>query len=206
MSFFKMLEKVASVAISIVGDAVSSGPVAVSLKYMNMLNEHRSEMTCHENDMLDEAFKLYRKYKPLNEKFKEDDYNYKQKKNLIDTHKEEINKNINLTLLEYKKLNPENYKELWETHKNSHDLYREIMSFCTSDQVDSDINFLDSTKEFHKAIDEANSIISDENKNLAELNRRRNVSKQPRDIAKQDFLDAARKLKSFGGLYLKKKS
>ncbi|AMH12971.1 hypothetical protein AL515_03520 [Citrobacter sp. FDAARGOS_156] len=204
MSFLKILEKVASVAVSVVTDAVSSGPVAISIKYMNMLNEHREKMTCDEKNMLDEAFRLYRKYESLNDRFKDDDYKYKQNKKLIDSKREIMNENIHKILVEYQKLSPEHYKELQEEHKNNHDLHHAIISSCTSNKVDSNIILLDSIKGFHKAIDEANGVISEKNKNLAELNELRNASKRPRDIAKQDFLNAAKNLKTFGNLYLKK--
>lgn len=204
MSFFKIMEKVASVAMSVVTDAVSSGPVTISLKYMNMLNEHRSKMTCNEKNMLDEAFCLYEKYEPLNRKFKEDDYKYKQNKKIIDANKEKMNEYIHKTLVEYEKSNPAHYKELREEHKDNHALYRVIISSCTSNKVDSNIIYLDSIKELHKAIDEANGVISEKNKSLAELNELRNASKRPRDIAKKNFLNAAKNLKTFGDLYLKK--
>ncbi|HGY3714690.1 TPA: hypothetical protein ACNVDX_000272 [Citrobacter gillenii] len=204
MSFFKALGKVASVAISFLDDAVNSGPVTISLKYMDMLNEHRPKMTYNEKNMLDDAFRLFRKYEPLNEKFKEDDYKYKQVKKVIDTNKEKMNESIHLVLASYKKISPEHYNELLINHKNISDLYRGVISFCTSSKVDSDIIFLDSIKDFQKEINEINSIISEENKNLLKLGAHKNESKQPRDMAKRDFLDAAKKLKIFGDEYLKK--
>lgn len=204
MSFFKALGKVASVAISFLDDAVSSGPVTISLKYIDMLNEHRPKMTHDEKHMLDDAFRLFRKYEPLNEKFKDDDYKYKQVKKSIDANKENMNESIHLVLASYKKLSPEHYNELLTTHANISDLYRGIISSCMSSKADSDIVFLDSIKDFQKVIDEINSVISEGKKNLLKLEAHRNESKKPRDMAKRDFLDAAKKLKIFGDIYLKR--